>query len=509
MEALHFFILLLGLAWSVFNRYVIPKMKNLPPTPFSPLTLLGYLWYYKQQPLHRTLTQIASRYGPILLLPFGCRQVLLVSSSLAAEELFAKNDKVFAYRPKLITGKEFGCNYTSLASAPHGAHWRHLRRVSSLEILPFHRLPGQDGSVADEVKLLLGRLFHTEKEIEMKSIFLDLVFDMMMKMFAGKRYAEKKRTTEDDQIKSTSLKDYVICSFRITTGETDVAYFVPILKFLGLRGRLERKCKELQKKGDAVMNSLIEEVRKKIPEFSNGTGETEEKVIELLLARQKDDPKRYSDETIRGLLLGLLTAGTTTSASILEWAFSLLLNHPEVLHKAQSEIDNHVGNDRFLEESDIKHLPYLRCIVKETLRLYPTAPLLVPHESAKDCQVGGYHVPKETMLMVNVWAIQNDPNIWDEPTKFSPERFREIVDERDGFKLMPFGYGRRSCPGKHMAVRMITFALGSLIHCFEWERCSEEIVNLTEQTGLALLKAQPLRAKCSARGKMVKLLRQV
>nr|GEZ40335.1 cytochrome P450 81E8-like [Tanacetum cinerariifolium] len=163
-------------------------MKNLPPTPFSPLSLIGYLCFYKQQPLHRTLSQIASRYGPILLLQFGCKRVLLVSSSLAAEELFAKNDKVFAYRPKLITGKEFGCNYTGLASAPHGAHWRHLRRVSSLEILPFHRLPGQDGSIADEVKLLLGRLFHTEKEIvEMKSVFLDLVFDMMMKMFAGKR----------------------------------------------------------------------------------------------------------------------------------------------------------------------------------------------------------------------------------------------------------------------------------------------------------------------------------
>lgn len=114
------------------------------------------------------------------------------------------------------------------------------------------------------------------------------------------RYGEKKRTAEEDQIKL--LKDYAIRSFRITTGEPDVAYFMPILKFLGLRG-LERKCNKLQKEGDALMDSLIEEVRKKIPEFSNGSGETEEKVIELLLARQKDDPKRYSDETIRGLLL--------------------------------------------------------------------------------------------------------------------------------------------------------------------------------------------------------------
>nr|GEU99432.1 cytochrome P450 81E8-like [Tanacetum cinerariifolium] len=367
-------------------------MKNLPPTPFSPLSLIGYLCFYKQQLLHRTLSQIASQYGPILLLQFGYKRVLLVSSSLATKELFAKNDKVFAYRPKLITGKEVGCNYTGLASAPHG----------------------QDGSIADEVKLLLGRPFHTKKGIvEMKSVFLDLVFDMMMKMFAGKRYGQKKRTTEDDQIKSTSLKDYVIRSFRITTGEPDVAYFMPILKSLGLRG-LERKCNELQKKGDALMDSLIEDVRKKIPEFSIGSGEMEEKVIELLLARQKDDPK----------------------------------------------------TDRIIGARDTA--------------IIPTAPLLVPHESSKDCKVGGYFVPKETMLMVIVWAIQNDPNIWVEPTKFSPERFRENIDERDGFKLMSFGYERRSCPGKHMAVRVITFALGSLIHCFEWERISEEMVNLTD-----------------------------
>ncbi|PWA44782.1 cytochrome P450-like protein [Artemisia annua] len=505
METLYFYVLLLALAWSIFNRYVIPKMRNLPPTPFSPLTLMRYLCRNKHKPLHRTLSQIASQYGPILLLQFGCKRVLLVSSSSAAEELFAKNDLLFADRPKLITGKEFGCNYTSLASAPHDDHWLHLRCVSTLKILPFHRLPGPDGSVANEVKLLLGRLFCTKKKtVDLKSVFLDLVFDVMMKMFAGKRYAKKKKAADDDQ-----LKDYAIHSFRITTKETDVGYFMPVLKFLGLIRGLERKCNKLQKQGDAAMDSLIEEVRKKIPEFSNGSGEKEEKVIEFLLARQKDEPKGYSDETIRGLLLVLLSAGTTTSASILEWAFSLLLNHPEVLHKAQSEIDNHVGNDRFLEESDIEHLPYLRCIVKETLRLYPTAPLLVPHESSEDCKVGGYHVPKETMLMVNVWAIQNDPNIWAEPTKFNPERFRKMVDERDGFKLMPFGYGRRSCPGKHMAVHVITLALGSLIHCFEWERISEEMVNLTEQTGLALLKEQPLMAKCSPRCTMEKLLRQV
>ncbi|KAI3513048.1 hypothetical protein L1887_20373 [Cichorium endivia] len=352
--------------------------------------------------------------------------------------------------------------------------------------------------------MLLGRLYHAEKKIvELKPLFLDLVVNVMMRMFAGNGFCPKKIATEGNGMKSTSLLDYVTHSFRMTTDEPDVGYFMPILKLLGLN--LEQRCKELQKIGDSLMDSLIEKLRTRMPDIE-GSGQKEEKVIELLLARQKENPKRYPDELIRGLVQVLMSAGTDTSVGVLEWAFSLLLNHPEVLRKAQNEIENYVGNDRFLEQSDIEHLPYLRCIVKETLRMYPVAPLLVPHESSKECTIGGYYIPKGTMLMVNAWAIHNDPKIWIEPEKFKPERFENIVGERDGFKLIPFGYGRRSCPGKHMAMRVITFALGSLLHSFDWERVSEKMVDMTEQTGLALFKTQPLMAICHPRAKMVNLL---
>ncbi|KVH98298.1 cytochrome P450 81D1-like [Cynara cardunculus var. scolymus] len=503
MEGLHLYLLLLILACSLFNKYVVPKIKNLPPTPLSALTVIGYLCFFKQ-PIHRTLAQIASRHGSILLLHFGCRRVLLISSSSAAEELFTKNDAAFANRPKLLPGKVFGHNYTNLAWAPHGALWCHLRRVSLLEILPFHRLPAQNESCTEEVRLLLGRLFHSEeKVIELKPMFLNLVLDVMMRMFAGKRYCTKKMA-EGDVTQPISLLDYVTRSFRMTTGEPDVGYFMPILKLLGLRG-LEQRCNDLQKKGDLLMDSIIHELKTRML----GSGEKEDKVIEFLLARQQDDPKLYPDEMIKGLVLVLTSAGTETSAGIMEWAFSLLLNHPEVLHKAQNEIENYVRNDRFLQPSDIEHLPYLSCIVKETLRMYPVAPLLVPHESSKECTISGYNVPKGTMLILNVWAIHHDPKIWDEPMKFKPERFEKVTGKRDAFKLMPFGYGRRSCPGKHMAVRVISLALGSLIHCFDWERVSEKKVDLTEETGLSLLKAQPLMAVCHPRSTMVNLLSEI
>lgn len=205
----------------------------------------------------------------------------------------------------------------------------------------------------------------------------------------------------------------------------------------------------------------------------------------------------------------LLAAGTDTSSGTLEWALSLLLNNPRVLKKAQSEIDDHIGNDRLLDESDIAKLPYLNCIINETLRMYPPGPLLIPHESSNQCLVGGYRVPRSTMLLVNVWAIQNDPKNWEDAMEFKPERFEGIKGNRDGFKLMSFGSGRRGCPGEGLAVRMVGLGLGSLIQCFDWERDGEELVDMSEGVGLTLPKATPLMAYCKPRTLAADLFSQI
>lgn len=205
----------------------------------------------------------------------------------------------------------------------------------------------------------------------------------------------------------------------------------------------------------------------------------------------------------------LLAAGTDTSSATMEWALSLLLNNPNVLKKAQLEIDNHIGNERFIEESDIAELPYLRCIVNETLRMYPAGPLLVPHESSEQCVIGGYRVPAGTMLLVNMWAIQNDPKNWEEPRKFMPERFEGLEGSRDSFKLVPFGSGRRGCPGEGLAIRMLCLGLGSLIQCFDWERVGKELIDMSEGPGLTMPKAEPLMAYCKARSSAAKIISQI
>ena len=172
----------------------------------------------------------------------------------------------------------------------------------------------------------------------------------------------------------------------------------------------------------------------------------------------------------------MLVGGTDTTTTTLEWAMSLLLNHPEVLKKVKAEIDSQVGCGRLLNDSDFAKLPYLRCVINETLRLYPPQPLLLPHFSSEDCIVGGFHIPRGTILLVNAWFMHRDPNLWEEPTKFKPERFEATNGEREGFKNIPFGIMRRACPGAGMGTRVISLALGALIQCFDWERVGEEMV---------------------------------
>ena len=146
------------------------------------------------------------------------------------------------------------------------------------------------------------------------------------------------------------------------------------------------------------------------------------------------------------MLQMVFVAGTETTAITMEWAMSLLLNHPKVLQKVKAEIDSQVGCERLINDLDLAKLPYLRCVINETLRLYPTVPLSLPHCSSVDCIVGGFHILQGTILLVNAWSMHRDPKLWEEPTKFKPERFEEINAEREGFKFIPFGIGRRAWP---------------------------------------------------------------
>ena len=190
-----------------------------------------------------------------------------------------------------------------------------------------------------------------------------------------------------------------------------------------------------------------------------------------------------------------MVGGTDTTSNTLEFAIAEMVNKPEVMNKAQQELDMVVGKDSIVEESHIYKLPYLSAVMKETMRLHPALPLMVPHCPSKTCIVGGYTVPKGVRIFVNVWAIHRDPSIWANPLEFDPERFLSGTVDYNGnnFNYFPFGSGRRMCAGIAMAERMGLFLLATLLHSFEWKLYGEKM-DLAEKFGIVLKKKIPLVA---------------
>lgn len=194
----------------------------------------------------------------------------------------------------------------------------------------------------------------------------------------------------------------------------------------------------------------------------------------------------------------LMLLGTSQNiGDALKYAMSSLLNNPNILTKARAEIDVNVGKGRLVDDSDLPKLSYLNCVVNETLRQAPIAPLLVPHYSSKDCTIGGFHVPKGTTLFVNAWAIHMDPSLWNEPSVFKPERFQGQQAQHD-FKFFPFGIGRRICPGINITMRNVSLILATLIQCFNWEAIDG-----------GSMKEKPLDAICHPRSSLMDVISQI
>ncbi|CAI9115890.1 OLC1v1016903C2 [Oldenlandia corymbosa var. corymbosa] len=423
--------------------------------------------------------------------------MVVISSPEAVEECFTKNnDIVFANRDETIAGKLLFYDNGIIGLSSYGDNWRNLRRIAAIEMLNQNRLAMFTSIRQEEISLMNREIYEEWVEsdvkkpvkVNLRSKLSDLTLNIMMRMIAGKRYygknvAQKEEAKQFQQV----LKEMV--SFR---GDLNLEDYFPIFRFTDFRG-LKKKMVIVMTKVDRLLQNIVDEHRKRKIESNTTQKKT---FIDTLLSAQDTEPEFLTDRTIKALTLSLLGAGTETTSTTLEWAISLLLNHPEAMKKAITEIQKVVGEDRLLEETDLPKLNYLDNVVSETLRLYPVQPLLLPHRSSEDCEISGYHIPKDTVLVANMWKIQRDPELWDEPEKFKPERFDGGAGgEGFSFKMLPFGVGRRACPGTNLARRVIGLTLGSLIQSFEFEKLvAEEPVNMTESSGFTLSKETPLEA---------------
>ncbi|KAI7978857.1 Cytochrome P450 81Q32 [Camellia lanceoleosa] len=463
------------------------RYKNLPPSPPG-LPILGHLHLLKE-PLYQTFQAFSDKYGPIILLRFGPRNVLVVNSPSAVEECFTKNDVIFANRPLSLHSKHLSYNSTTIAAAPYGDLWRNLRRITTLEIFSTVQLERTSCIRGKEVKFFVNQLMKNCgggcSKVDMKSKFFEISFNVMTMMIMGKRFfGESVEDVEEAKLFRHLVRERF--EFAKTSDPSDL---FPVLQKVDLFGT-GRKMVAMAEKMDKFLQNLVDERRR-----MDASTKMKNTLIDSLLSLQEAEPEFYTNNIINGIILILLIAGTETSSTAMEWAMSLLLNHPNAMTKVRAEIEAHVGQNHLLDEQDLPKLNYLCNVVKEALRLYSPAPILVPHEASEDCTVGGYDVPRGTMLMVNVLAIHRDPKLWENPTKFMPERFEE-ENSGDGYKLIPFGCGRRGCPGANLANRMVGLTVGALIQSFEWNRADEEEVDMTENFGFTMPKLKPLEVIC-------------
>ncbi|KAH7652464.1 Isoflavone 2'-hydroxylase protein [Dioscorea alata] len=507
MDILHYnttlFFAILLFSIYLFQRYYSNKKpsKNLPPSPPA-LPFIGHLHLLRPR-RHLSIHSLSKLYGPVVGLRLGSRNAIILSSPAAVEEALVKNDPVFSNRPMIKAGDVLGYKSTAIFFSPHGPHWHNLRRLTSLQLFATHPLNLLAGIRSNEFLSLIQSMVKTSSsgEIELKARFFEMTYNTISKMVIG------KSVEADVAIQFMGIIHEVI-DLVFSFNPRD---FFPALGWLDLLG-VERRMERMFSRLDGFITEIIEEHRRRRRRRSEGVNageEDEEKnPLDVMLSMQEANPETYTDDVIKGHILIMLTAGNDTTTETIEAAMLLLLSHPEIMKKAKTEIDMNVGHDRILDESDLLKLPYLKNIIKETLRLSPPMQGMPPRASSGDCTIQGYHVPKGTMLFINVWGIQKDPELWDDAMNFKPERFAREKEE-GGIKFIPFGAGRRKCPGEHLGMRIVMAGVGALVQCFDWEMMSKEEVDINSLLGLTVPKGKPVVAKYKVRDCMVDTLSKI
>ncbi|KAI3686710.1 hypothetical protein L1987_80400 [Smallanthus sonchifolius] len=497
-------ILCLLLLRNGFKRVHYGLGKRVPEAAGS-WPIIGHLHLLAgSQVPHKLLGSMADKFGPIFTIKLGVHRVLVVNSSEMAKECLTTNDRVFASRPRAMATELMGYNYAIIGFAPFGPYWRQIRKIVVLELASHHRLQMLAQIRVSEVKSSIIDIYRNWERnkgsservmVDMKKWFGNLIVNMVVRMMFGNHFSPGEQNRDQFQ---KAIERFVFLLGAFVPSDA-----IPWLKWLDLGG-YEKKMKKTAIEMDVVMNGWLEDHKKKMN--STSTRQVDESrdqpvFMASFLSRVKEEVKQElygftTDEIVKATCLAIFSAATDTTTVTLTWALALLVNNPLVLKKAQQELENHVGRERKVEESDMSNLIYLQAIIKETMRLYPAAPLSIPHESIEDCIVGGYTVPKGTRLLLNIWKIHHDPQIWIDPFEFQPERFltsqKEIDVKGRNFELIPFGSGRRICAGSSFALEAMQFILANIIHSFELQQPSIKPIDMTESPGLVNHRASPL-----------------
>ncbi|XVF77888.1 hypothetical protein PTKIN_Ptkin14bG0083800 [Pterospermum kingtungense] len=412
-----------------------PRQK-LPPGP-PKLPLLGNLHLFMGTLPHHCLRDLANKHGPLMHLQLGELSIVVISSPEAAQQVMQTHDVNFANRPYSFAASLILYKYTDIAFAPYGDHWRQLRKICMLQLLSTRRVQSfravREEEVADFIRQISSK---AGSPINLRKRLWSLTYGIISRVAFGVKYKDQ----DDLAIVVQELSDLA--------GGFSIGEVFPTMKLFYAISGATSKLKKIHQKTDSFLQNIIEEHRGRARKATRK--EEVNDLVHVLLKFQDcaDLGIPITDSTIKAVIMDIFGAGGETASTTIEWAMSEMLKNPRVLKKAQIEL-----------------------VIKETLRLHPPAPLLIPRENRESCEINGYDIPAKTRVIVNAWAIGRDPNYWTDSEKFYPERFLDSSVDFKGvnFEFIPFGAGRRICPGMSLGIANIELPLAQLLYHFDWK----------------------------------------
>ncbi|KAK4788164.1 hypothetical protein SAY86_019483 [Trapa natans] len=439
-----------------------------PPGPRG-LPLIGNMLMMDQL-THRGLAKLAQKYGGLLHLRMGFLHMVAVSSPEYAKEILQVQDGIFSNRPATIAISYLTYDRADMAFSHYGPFWRQMRKICVMKLFSRKRAESW-ASVRDEVdKMVRSVAAGTGTAVNLG----ELVFLMTRDITYRAAFGTSSMDGQDEFIS-------ILQEFSKLFGAFNIADFIPYLGWIDPQ-RINARVVAARGSLDRFIDSIIDEHMRS----DRNKDEAEADMVDELLAflggdgegkvvSETDDLSssiKLTRDNIKAIIMDVMFGGTETVASAIEWAMAELMHSPEDLRRVQQELADTVGLDRHVEESDLDKLNFLHCALKETLRLHPPIPLLL-HETARATTVGPYSIPAKTRVMINAYAIGRDPGSWEDPNTFRPSRFMDIESAPDfkgsNFEFIPFGSGRRSCPGMQLGLYALDLAVAHLLHCFTWE----------------------------------------
>ncbi|WCJ22837.1 cytochrome P450 family 76 subfamily C polypeptide 4 [Euphorbia peplus] len=482
-------VMLLTLALSL---HVFKSKRNnslsLPPGPTG-FPIIGNILEMGSNP-HKSLANLSKTFGPLMTLKLGSLTTIVMSSPEFVKEAFQTHDQALSGRTVTYAARADGHHDISLLCLPASDQWRSIRKVLATKLFSTQKMEGSQDLRQKKVKEML--LFveencKTGQPIDIGQAAFIAVFNVISNAFFSTDLASYNSKT------SQHFCDTVV-GIMEELGKPNLANYFPILQSVDLQGTRKRTKLYFERFYEVFDDIIVERLKQK---SSTTEVKGKEDLLDFLLnANQEANKFEMSLVEIKRLFLDLFVAGSDTTAKTIEWGMAELLRNPEKLLELKNELKEVEGD---IQESDIHKLPYLQATVKEIFRLHPPAPFLVPHKAECDIEIGGFKIPKNAHILVNVWAMGRDESIWENPDMFEPERFMACkidVKGRD-FELIPFGAGRRICPGLLLGHRMLHLSLASLIHSFDWTLSNDikpNELDMIESYGLTLSRAHPLLA---------------